>query len=156
MGTEGHRLHPERRDQLRHLAAVNHLQPREVAPAKGQLAVKAGYELPSLEALGFEATNLLALGIQPGMSGASKLFADFKKRMAAYHERRDFPAVKGPSYLSVHLRFGTISIRALAAAAWHDAGRGAAGRRPLPMTAEELLESAMLIYLQGLGFPQKA
>ena len=34
--------------------------------------------------------------------------------------------------------------------------RGDAGRRPLPMTAEELLESAMLIYLQGLGFPQKA
>ena len=26
----------------------------------------------------------------------------------------------------------------------------------LPMTAEELLESAMLIYLQGLGFPQKS
>jgi AcrR family transcriptional regulator len=35
-------------------------------------------------------------------------------------------------------------------------GRGDAGRRSLPMTAEELLESAMLIYLQGLGFPQKA
>ena len=35
-------------------------------------------------------------------------------------------------------------------------GRGDAGRRTLPMTAEELLESEMLIYLQGLGFPQKA
>jgi AcrR family transcriptional regulator len=35
-------------------------------------------------------------------------------------------------------------------------GRGDAGRRTLPMTAEELLESSMLIYLQGLGFPQKA
>jgi AcrR family transcriptional regulator len=34
-------------------------------------------------------------------------------------------------------------------------GRGDAGRRSLPMSAEELLESAMLIYLQGLGFPQK-
>jgi len=34
-------------------------------------------------------------------------------------------------------------------------GRGDAGRRTLPMTAEELLESQMLIYLQGLGFPQK-
>ncbi len=31
-------------------------------------------------------------------------------------------------------------------------GRGDAGRRSLPMTAEELLESQMLIYLQGLGF----
>jgi len=35
-------------------------------------------------------------------------------------------------------------------------GRGDAGRRTLPMTAEELLESQLLIYLQGLGFPQKA
>ena len=34
-------------------------------------------------------------------------------------------------------------------------GRGDAGRRSLPMTADELLESAMLIYLQGLGLPQK-
>ena len=34
--------------------------------------------------------------------------------------------------------------------------RGDAGRRSLPMSAEELLESAMLIYLQGLGFPSKA
>lgn len=34
-------------------------------------------------------------------------------------------------------------------------GRGDAGRRSLPMTAEELLESAMLVYLQGLGLPQK-
>ena len=34
-------------------------------------------------------------------------------------------------------------------------GRGDAGRRALPMSAEELLESAMLIYLQGLGFPEK-
>jgi AcrR family transcriptional regulator len=31
-------------------------------------------------------------------------------------------------------------------------GRGDAGRRKLPMTAQELLEAAVLIYLQGLGF----
>lgn len=30
--------------------------------------------------------------------------------------------------------------------------RGDAGRRKLPMTAEDLLEAAVLIYLQGLGF----
>ncbi len=33
-------------------------------------------------------------------------------------------------------------------------GRGDAGRRVLPMTAEELLEAAMLIYLRGLGLPE--
>jgi AcrR family transcriptional regulator len=31
-------------------------------------------------------------------------------------------------------------------------GRGDAGRRKLPMTAEELLEAGMLVYLRGLGF----
>ena len=32
-------------------------------------------------------------------------------------------------------------------------GRGDSGRRALPMSAEELLESEVLIYMQGLGFP---
>jgi AcrR family transcriptional regulator len=31
-------------------------------------------------------------------------------------------------------------------------GRGDAARRPIPMTPEELLEAATLIYLEGLGF----
>jgi hypothetical protein len=32
-------------------------------------------------------------------------------------------------------------------------GRGDAARRKLPMTAEDLLEAEVLIYLRGLGFP---
>jgi AcrR family transcriptional regulator len=32
-------------------------------------------------------------------------------------------------------------------------GRGDAGRRKLPMTAEELLEAGTLVYLRGLGLP---
>jgi deoxyribodipyrimidine photo-lyase len=75
-------------------------------------------DVPSLESLGFEPTNLHFLNIIPGARGASALFEDFKARMAAYAEARDYPAVKGPSYLSVHLRFGTISIRAMAREAW--------------------------------------
>jgi hypothetical protein len=31
--------------------------------------------------------------------------------------------------------------------------RADAGRRKLPMSPEELLEAAVLIYLNGLGFP---
>jgi deoxyribodipyrimidine photo-lyase len=46
--------------------------------------------------------------------------------MAHYHGRRDYPAVKGPSYLSVHLRFGTISVREIARAAWSARSKGAA------------------------------
>ncbi|UCE31350.1 MAG: deoxyribodipyrimidine photo-lyase [Burkholderiales bacterium] len=70
--------------------------------------------LPSLAALGFEPTNLAELPIQPGPNGALQAFDDFRDRIGAYAEARDFPALRGPSYLSVHLRFGTISIRALA------------------------------------------
>jgi len=75
--------------------------------------VAAGF--PSLEAMGFGRTNLRALGIRPGMAGGAALFRAFRGRIDRYRDARDFPAVKGPSYLSVHLRFGTVSIRELAA-----------------------------------------
>ena len=48
-----------------------------------------------------------------GSRGARQLFEDFVERIDQYHEMRDFPALKGPSYLGVHLRFGTISLRRL-------------------------------------------
>jgi deoxyribodipyrimidine photo-lyase len=73
--------------------------------------------LPSLEAIGFQRTNLRDLAIPTGSAGAQTLLADFLTRIDDYGTARDFPAVKGPSYLSVHLRFGTVSIRELAAAA---------------------------------------
>ena len=73
--------------------------------------------LMSLEALGFERTNLKALDIEGGEVAARKLLDDFVDRIDDYKTARDFPAVKGVSYLSVHNRFGTISIRELARAA---------------------------------------
>jgi len=73
--------------------------------------------IPSLGDLGFTTTNLRQLGIAPGSTGAQALLDDFLPRMAAYEERRNFPSVKGPSYLGVHLRFGTLSIRELVRAA---------------------------------------
>jgi deoxyribodipyrimidine photo-lyase len=78
--------------------------------------------LPAIEMLGFQAAALM---IPSGSAGAAQLFADFQTRMADYQTARDYPAVKGVSYLSTHLRFGTVSIRALAAAAWHAGGKGA-------------------------------
>lgn len=38
--------------------------------------------------------------------------------LSSYKEKRDFPAIAGTSRLSVHLRFGTVSIRKLAAEAF--------------------------------------
>ncbi|MDM4767611.1 deoxyribodipyrimidine photo-lyase [Pelomonas sp. SE-A7] len=69
--------------------------------------------VPGLEAIGFEPTPLPA-HLGTGMSGAASLLDDFLDRMDRYDQARDFPALKGPSYLSVHLRFGTVSIRRLA------------------------------------------
>lgn len=40
--------------------------------------------------------------------------AEYKSILKDYHEKRDFPSVKGTSQISIHLRFGTVSIRALA------------------------------------------
>ena len=70
--------------------------------------------VPGLADIGFAATNLKALNIQTGASGAQTLVQDFLTRLDRYQLARDFPALKGPSYLSVHLRFGTVSIRELA------------------------------------------
>ena len=81
--------------------------------------------MPSLEEIGFKATNLNQMKLPTGMSGALKLFEDFKQRISQYQDARNFPAVKGPSYLSVHLRFGTISIRHLARTAKNTVGAGA-------------------------------
>jgi deoxyribodipyrimidine photo-lyase len=89
-----------------------------VARDAGTLAPPAATEaagIPALAAIGFVATNLRQIGVEPGMAGGARLFADFRERIDAYRTARDFPAVDGPSYLSVHLRFGTVSIRELAA-----------------------------------------
>ena len=34
--------------------------------------------------------------------------------------------------------------------------RGDQARRPIPMTPEELLEAAVLVYLEGLGITRRA
>ncbi len=78
-----------------------------------------------LEDIGFKRTNLSSMRLPTGMQGGLTLFNDFKERMSRYKDARDFPAIKGVSYLSVHLRFGTISIRHLAREALQAANTGA-------------------------------
>jgi deoxyribodipyrimidine photo-lyase len=84
-------------------------------------------EVSTLQALGFETTNLTALSIPTGMSGATTLLEDFLGRMDRYDETRNFPAIKGPSYLGVHLRFGTVSLRHLVNLAKRRMSKGSAG-----------------------------
>ncbi|MCM0606149.1 MAG: deoxyribodipyrimidine photo-lyase [Xanthomonadaceae bacterium] len=63
----------------------------------------------TLESLGFKPQDLW---IQAGENSARKLLTKFEPEMSNYAEARNFPALNnGTSHLSVHLRFGTISIR---------------------------------------------
>jgi imidazolonepropionase-like amidohydrolase len=61
------------------------------------------------------------------------------------------PAAKRPPALMMALHIWSLShgIASLFA-------RGDAARRTLPMTPEELLEAATLVYLQGLGLSEKS
>jgi deoxyribodipyrimidine photo-lyase len=61
------------------------------------------FDIPTLHEMGFE---------KSGLEFPSTTIS--KSIVTNYKEQRDFPAIKGTSKLSVHLRFGTVSIRALA------------------------------------------
>jgi deoxyribodipyrimidine photo-lyase len=102
---------PYKNAWLKRLAA----EPEAAAPwmiepyAAGFARVPA-MTLPSLAELGFDDGPLPA---PPGMTGASALFEDFLPHLADYGTARDFPDLDATSRLSVHLRFGTTSVRHL-------------------------------------------
>jgi len=96
------------------MAAPACLAPWPIEPHANKLAKPLpGLKLPALADIGFEPVDLAAVGIAPGMSGATATFEAFVARMAAYDEARNYPAIDGTSTLSIHLRFGTVSIRHL-------------------------------------------
>jgi deoxyribodipyrimidine photo-lyase len=86
-------------------------------PVQRHAAALARTELaqgvPTLKDIGFEPTDLIA-HVGRGSRGAEALLDEFLGRISDYGSKRDYPAMRGPSYLSVHLRFGTVSIRRLA------------------------------------------
>jgi deoxyribodipyrimidine photo-lyase len=60
------------------------------------------FEFPSLASIGF---------LPSGLSFSNAIVSN--ELIQNYAERRDFPGIAGTSRLSVHLRFGTISVRTL-------------------------------------------
>jgi len=98
---------------------------RHLAAIPAALLRPLGQAVPTLAELGFEPVDDLLLPC--GMSGAASLLADFVPRLDRYREARDFPGIKGPSYLSTHLRFGTVSVRHLAGLAWARMQAGSEG-----------------------------
>jgi deoxyribodipyrimidine photo-lyase len=120
---------PYKNAWLKRMAAEpQSLAPWQVEPHAARLApAPPGHMLPSLADIGFEPTNLRELGIPTGMSGAAALFEDFIGRIAAYGEARNYPAIDGTSGLSMHLRFGTLSVRHLVRTVNQLAASGAGG-----------------------------
>ena len=76
----------------------------------------------TLEEIGFEETELW---LKPGEKAAHKRLAEFLEEIKDYKEQRNFPALNATSGLSVHLRFGTISIRECFRKAIHLRSQGA-------------------------------
>lgn len=76
----------------------------------------------TMHALGFKSQPLW---LEAGETAACERLQAFLPRLPRYKEDRDFPSVEGTSGLSVHLRFGTISIRECVRAARADASPGA-------------------------------
>jgi deoxyribodipyrimidine photo-lyase len=102
------------------------LAPWQVEPHAQRLApAPSGHAVPTLQALGFAPSATPAL--PAGMSGATQLFERFIPHLADYGSARDFPFEDGTSRLSVHLRFGTISIRHLVRTVQQLAAGGAGG-----------------------------
>jgi len=100
---------------------LKNLQEKDLAaydctPKKGQFAqIPKALEapLPSLESMGFCPTGIETY-LPPGSEAGQQFLEDFLTRIDQYQIGRDFPAIKGVSYLSTHLRFGMLSIRGLA------------------------------------------
>ncbi len=64
----------------------------------------------SIDDIGFQINSPW---LKPGEDAARARLAAFLPKIDAYGDQRDFPAIEGTSYLSVDLRFGTISNREL-------------------------------------------
>jgi deoxyribodipyrimidine photo-lyase len=76
----------------------------------------------SLNKIGFKKRELW---LKSGEEAANIRLATFLKKVDMYNKNRDLPEVEGTSGLSVHLRFGTISIRTLIRAIYQRKSQGA-------------------------------
>jgi deoxyribodipyrimidine photo-lyase len=90
------------------LSRVTEVETSEHRPNLIRLMPLSGEFLPTLEQLGIRAAHL---DIEAGEDAARRSLQQFLTRIDRYHELRDYPALDACSGLSVHFRFGTLSIR---------------------------------------------
>jgi len=82
----------------------------EAAEANWQPAPAAFAKLPTLAELGFTGSGITPAA-KPGREAGLQLLQRFARKLPHYKTLRDFPGQAGVSGLSVHLRFGTVSVR---------------------------------------------
>ncbi len=98
---------------------ARHWSTSALAPA-GDLP---GDDAWSLEDLGFREADLWT---PPGEEAGHHCLHGFAvRRLSSYAEQRDYPGLHATSGLSVHLRFGTVSVREAARVALHAGGPSA-------------------------------
>ncbi len=87
-----------------------------LTPVDRQTAMEAGAApdtVPTLSDIGFSPHPQAVSAPKGGSASALAWWQDFEHRMSSYDTSRDYPGLKGPSYLGIHLRFGTLSARHL-------------------------------------------
>jgi len=95
-----------KRKWLEKLRPEFHLKPYPIKKYAGNFLQAKPTNLPPLDSLGFT-ESLLEFPDK-----------EYQSIIDNYNKTRDFPAIEGTSKISVHLRFGTVSIRELAADAY--------------------------------------
>jgi deoxyribodipyrimidine photo-lyase len=87
------------------------LTPAHIEPFKSETLMANFYRQPAKEIISLEAMGFTR---HPDAFPGNELS---EQVVQLYHQQRDFPALAGTSRMGVHLRFGTVSVRQLAAAA---------------------------------------
>jgi deoxyribodipyrimidine photo-lyase len=114
-GTPYTRFTPYYRAWLQRLGQDDHvLGDHDPAPLKARLdaSVPGPSNIP-LARLGFDGVDIERLSLFPGTSGARRVLEEFTGKVGDYAARRDMLALPATSGLDIHLRFGTMSIRAI-------------------------------------------
>ena len=99
---------PYKKTWLKSLQTQKHLKKYQANLQKISLIQKRKQKKWKLEDFGFQKTQL---NIPFGEKAGKNQLKNFSQSIKHYHINRDYPYLNNSSLLSVHLRFGTISIR---------------------------------------------
>lgn len=117
------------------------IPPHDPLPRPGKLSGVSkgkGMALPTLQGLGLEPCDIPLPAA--GEKVAQQLLRDFvSKNLRRYESTRNFPHADATSRLSPHLRFGTISVRTVLAAARRARADDPAAKKQIDVFISELL-----------------